>query len=104
MVGDHIYFRTTHTIEIHIGVQRVRRLGILHRHVNLPCDALITLRCAPGAFTDVDCMHPIPRYVFQSFNYVEASRTGHVIHLKLAVFSMQTQHTDLPGSSDCIRE
>ena len=49
-------------------------------------------------------MHPIPGYVFQSFNHIEASRSGHVIHLKLAVFSMQTQHANLTGSGDCIRE
>ena len=49
-------------------------------------------------------MHPIPGYVFQSFNHIEASRARHVIHLKLAVFSMQTQHADLPGSGDRVCE
>ena len=53
---------------------------------------------------DVDLIDPVTGDEHQSFDHAQAAWTWKVVHLNLAVFAVQTQHPDLTGSGDCIRE
>ena len=102
VLADVIELHSTRTIDVKIGVKRVGGFGVLEGHIDLARNAFVPLgRCA-CPFADVNFVDPIPRNEHQSFDHAQTPWSRQIVHLNLAVFSVQSEHADLACPCDCI--
>ena len=104
VTADGIEFRSSGAVDVEIGVQRICCLRVFECNINLSRDALIALGSGSGTFADVDFVDPISGDEHQAFDHAQTARPREIVYLNLAVLTVQSEHPNLPGAGDCVRE
>ena len=83
---------------------RICRFRVLQCYIDLTRNALVALCHCSRSLADVDFIDPIPRNKEQAANSTQAPWPRQVVHLNLAVFTIQTQHANLTRTRHSIGE